>query len=105
MRCGFTIIGPLGRPAGIVARPLRVRSRLSAAPNPFIREVRLRGGTGDVLTIVDLTGRTWFQASIGPSGGVTWDAGAGARRAPPGIYLVRSAAGRGAGPIRIGRPE
>ena len=105
VRFGFTLIGPVGRPAEIVTRSLRDRSGLTASPNPFTRSVRLRGRPGDAIAIVDVAGHTWFRASIGPSGVVTWDAAAGRRPAPPGLYLVRGTATRGAAPVRIVRLE
>jgi subtilisin family serine protease len=105
-RFGFTVIGPVRRPAAAtpsIATPTVFR----ASPNPFVDRVRIQGRGGDRIVIVDVAGRVVHRARI-PTGAetTTWDGrGPGGRAMPPGLYFVRGEGAAHAGALKLVRLE
>jgi hypothetical protein len=90
MRFGFTVMGPVGRPATPAALVPP-----TGTPNPFRASTRIAGPAGRTVTIFDLSGRRMREVLLDERGTCVWDGRDDrGRMVAPGVYLMRAAGGR-----------
>ena len=103
-RFGFTVLGPVARPASVTAPAARAGAALRATPNPFRGAVRITGPAAARVDVFDLAGRRRRAATLGDDGGFTWDGrDDDGRRVAPGLYFLRARGG--ARTVRLVRLE